>query len=60
MSEESLDSLDRADEQKDDDDVEAHNLDAAVDAPHAATEEPPDVEGHSFDSMDSMDSMDAH
>jgi hypothetical protein len=53
MSEESLDSLDRADEQKDDD-VEAHSLDAPVDAPHA-TEEPPDVEGQSFDSMDVMD-----
>jgi hypothetical protein len=53
MSEESLDSLDRADEQKDDD-VEAHSFDAPVDAPHA-TEEPPDVEGHSFDSMDAMD-----
>jgi hypothetical protein len=53
MSEESLDSLDRADEEKDDD-VQAHSLDAPVDAPHA-TEEPPDVEGHSFDSIDAMD-----
>ncbi len=56
MSEENMDQVDRADEQKDDA-VEAHSLDAPKDAPHA-TEEPPDVEGHSFDSMDSMDSMD--
>ena len=53
MSEEGMDQVERADEPKDDD-VEAHSLDAPVDAPHA-TEEPPDVEGHSFDSMDAMD-----
>ena len=48
-----MDRVDRADEQKDND-VEAHSLDAPVDGPHA-TEEPPDVEAHSFDSMDAMD-----
>jgi hypothetical protein len=47
MSEENMDSLDRADEEKDED-VEAHGFTAPVDgAPHA-TEEPPDVEGHGF------------
>jgi len=53
MSEEQMDQVDRADEAKDDD-VAAHSFDAPVDAPNA-TEEPPDVEGHSFDSMDAMD-----
>ena len=47
MSDESLDGMDRADEPKEDEDVQAHSLDAPVDSPHA-TEEPPDVEGHGF------------
>lgn len=45
MSDEHIDQVERADE-KDEDDVEAHHFDAPVDAPAAATEEPPDVEGH--------------
>jgi hypothetical protein len=41
--------LDRAEEQAEDEDVEAHGfsapVDAPIDEPHA-NEEPPDVEGH--------------
>lgn len=53
MSEDQIDQVDRADEPKGDD-VEAHSFEAPVDAPNR-TEEPPDVEAHSFDSMDAMD-----
>jgi hypothetical protein len=42
--------MSRAEEQQDDEDVEAHGFSAPVDPlPDAhATEEPPDVEGHGF------------
>ena len=48
MSDDRQDQIERADERADED-VEAHSFDRPVDSPHAgATEEPPDVEGHSF------------
>jgi hypothetical protein len=47
MSDDRQDQLDRADDERADEDVEAHSLDRPVDAPHAI-EEPPDVEGHGF------------
>jgi hypothetical protein len=52
------DAMERHDEE--DDVVEAHSLDSrdAHDEKLEATEEPPDVEGHSFDAPASMDAMD--
>ena len=61
-------SLDRADEPRDDDNtVEAHSLDSmdSMDSMDAAAlaakddEGDDDVHAHSFDSMDAMDSMDS-
>jgi hypothetical protein len=52
-------SLDRADEPREDDDaVEAHSLDS-LDAMEEKEDEGDDVQAHSFDSFDSVDSFDA-